>query len=77
MFCPGTGVNAKTSSGVLFNKYLWIYAADKFFAERGRPTKGQNRPNKMGKIELKFLQIIFSMADTRAYMMVYEDGKNF
>jgi hypothetical protein len=41
--------------------------------QRSRPTKGQNRPNKMGKIELKFGQIIFYMKD-RAYFMVYEDG---
>jgi hypothetical protein len=30
----------------------------------------------MGKIELKFRQIIFCMED-RAYMMVYGDGKIF
>jgi hypothetical protein len=35
--------------------------------------KGQNRPNKMGKIELKFWQIIFYMKD-REYVMVYGDG---
>jgi hypothetical protein len=31
--------------------------------QRGSPTKGQNRPNKMGKIELKRWQIIFCMND--------------
>jgi hypothetical protein len=44
--------------------------------ERGRPIKGQNRPNEMDKIELKFRQIIFCMED-RTYMMVYGDGNCF
>jgi hypothetical protein len=44
--------------------------------QRSRPTKGKNRPNKFGKIELKFWPIIFYMED-RANMMVYRVGKIF
>jgi hypothetical protein len=45
-----------------------------YLLERGRPMKGQNRPNEMGKIELKVWQIIFYMG---IYMMLYGDGKFF
>jgi hypothetical protein len=54
----------------------WNLELAPYSTERSRPTKGQNRPNKMGKIELKFWQIIFYMKD-RAYIMVYEDGNFF
>jgi hypothetical protein len=51
---------------------LFIYKLTWLIVQRSRPMKGQNRPNKMGKIELKFWQIIFYMKD-RAYVMVYVD----
>ena len=39
------------------------HADNRPLQEKSRPTKGQNQPNKMGKIELKCLQIIFYMKD--------------
>jgi hypothetical protein len=34
--------------------FCWLFFFQLANLKRGRPTKGQNRPNKMGKIELKF-----------------------
>jgi hypothetical protein len=45
--------------------------------QRSRPTKGQNRPNKMGQIELEVLTNYFLHERYRAYVMVYGDGNSF
>jgi hypothetical protein len=43
----------KEEDGVTRTMY-YVKLSPQMYKERSRPTKGQNRPNKVGKIELKF-----------------------
>jgi hypothetical protein len=61
-----------------YNYYVLLTMGMTHPTQRGRPTKGQNRPHEIhvGKVELKISQTILYMEDG-AYMMVYRDSEHF